>query len=995
MGSEGRSDGGKKGRPTKLIAAIVGALVSTLSLILLPFEIAIVIIFSTLYLCLIVDIFFNRLINTMALRNSSRRPIMTALVIGGLMIGTAVISSSFVINDTLDNMIRTQAGEAFGEVDLAVASPRQGYDYLDEGLLSSLINEINGTGSARAAHSIILDSMAGQDVRTGIGEPVLQVIGAEDSAFQDLGGLSLHEGGSIFSPPPGTIYLNLEAAKKMGVAEGDQFLALRGNKSMMLTVGAILEPSGLAGYNRMPTAIISLPDLMDLVDHHGERNLILIAVDGDVQKARDSMNDVLSASAPGTGLRIVSDKEETITSTRDFMDMFVVLFFVLGSFSVIAGTALIVNIFSMLGEERKSELGILRAIGFRRDQLIRLLVYEGAVYAVLASAVGALMGVGMAYVIAWVMASVSSITGMQLLPYFDFRPASLFLSFAIGVLITMVTTYLVATRIARLNIVGAIRDVDTTPQARQKMNKQLVGAAMLVSGMVLTTIGVLEESLMPANTGFSLIGLSVGLWGQRFVKERWAWTLGGIITLLPWLPFPGDTRLFPYDAPTEIFVLAGLFMVTACLILVMLNNDLLIAAAVKLLGGRGEYRAVIRTSMSYPLRARFRTALSIFIFGLVIFTVTTLSVVSSLVGTNVGLQIAESSGGFDIIAQTGAGTPIQDDPWNMMNSTTSFFRGENATTVLSYPTAFANMEREPPAGDEASVNLTRTVGIDRLFFEAGRYPLASWDRDRFSSEEDVWSSVLNDPSLAIIDGSLGGGVDQTGVVISAEPLKVGDTPILIYETGATNVTVVGVMKQSVLNGVFMAEEGVRGKMGAQGVGLLLIELVAGLAATEQAALLEQTFLSNGLQTVAVAELARESARTIEGMFALGRGYLALGLIIGIIGLGIITMRNIRERRKEIGIMRALGYHRGMVMAHFMLESGVISILGILIGTIMGVLVGYQLWIVTLKESGFSFYLDWWPIVLIDMLALMITLLSVYPPSRGATRISPAEVLRFE
>ena len=124
--------------------------------------------------------------------------------------------------------------------------------------------------------------------------------------------------------------------------------------------------------------------------------------------------------------------------------------------------------------------------------MIRLLVYEGAVYAVLASAVGALMGVGMAYVIAWVMASVSSITGMQLLPYFDFRPASLFLSFAIGVLITMVTTYLVATRIARLNIVGAIRDVDTTPQARQKMNKQLVGAAMLVSGMVLTTIGVLE-----------------------------------------------------------------------------------------------------------------------------------------------------------------------------------------------------------------------------------------------------------------------------------------------------------------------------------------------------------------------------------------------------------------------------------------------------------------------------------------------------------------------
>jgi putative ABC transport system permease protein len=995
MGSEGLKGRKRRGRPVITTIIVLGTFLSALSLLFLPFDIAIVVVMAILFMCLLLDALFNRLIDTMALRNSSRRPVMTALVIGGLLIGTAVISSSFVINDTLDNMISTQAAEAFGEVDLTVASQRGGYEYFDEGLLDSIVSELRQVDSIRTAHSVILDTVAGQDLRTGIGEPALQTIGAEEQAYQDLGELQRYDGSPISGPLSGTIYLNQAAARNMGVTEGDSFLVLRGNRTATLTVGATVEPTGLAGFNRVPTAIMNLSDLMELVDRQGERNLLMIAVNGEINDARAAIDNILSESASGTGMTIVSDKQETIRSTREFMNMFVVLFFVLGSFSVIAGTALIVNIFSMLGEERKSELGVLRALGFRRDQLKRLLVYEGAVYAVLASAVGAILGVGMAYIVAWVMASVSTITGMQLLPYFDFRPSSLFISFAIGAFITMVTTYMVATRIARLNIVGAMRDLEASRPTRQQHNLHLIGAAILVSGGALTALGIRDQSLILANTGLSLIGLSIGLWGQRLIADRWAWTIGSIVMLLPWLPLPNNARLFPYAVPTEIFILAGLFMVTACLVLIMVNNDLLIAAVVKMFGGRGEYRAVIKTAMSYPLRARFRTALSIFIFGLVIFTVTTLSVVSSLVGTNVGLQITESSGGFDIIAQTGAGSPIVEDPWETMNSTSSYFKGDNATIVLSFPTALANLERYGGISSRSSADITQMVGIDRRFFEVGSYPLATWDEDNFSSERDVWDGVLNDPSLAIVDGSLGGGVDQTGVMASGDPLKVGDRIALVNAAGAVNVTVVGVMKQSVLNGVFMAEPEVRGVLEAQGFGLMLIRLVGGLDAVEQSALLERGFLPNGLQTVAVAELARESTRTIDGMFALGRGYLALGLIIGIIGLGIITMRNIRERRKEIGIMRAVGYRRGMVLAHFMMESGAISMLGILIGTTMGVLVGYQLWIVTLKDSGFSFYLDWWPILLIDVLALVTTLLSVYPAARGATHIAPADVLRFE
>ena len=64
------------------------------------------------------------------------------------------------------------------------------------------------------------------------------------------------------------------------------------------------------------------------------------------------------------------------------------MFFVLGSFSVIAGLLLIVNIFTMLGEERKSEMGMSRAIGMKKTHLRKLFVYEGLVYACVAAGIG-------------------------------------------------------------------------------------------------------------------------------------------------------------------------------------------------------------------------------------------------------------------------------------------------------------------------------------------------------------------------------------------------------------------------------------------------------------------------------------------------------------------------------------------------------------------------------------------------------------------------------
>ena len=67
----------------------------------------------------------------------------------------------------------------------------------------------------------------------------------------------------------------------------------------------------------------------------------------------------------------------------------------LGAFGVLAGILLLVNIFFMLADERKSELGMLRAIGLRRRALIGAFAAEGWCYAFVAAIAGTFVGLGL------------------------------------------------------------------------------------------------------------------------------------------------------------------------------------------------------------------------------------------------------------------------------------------------------------------------------------------------------------------------------------------------------------------------------------------------------------------------------------------------------------------------------------------------------------------------------------------------------------------------
>ena len=508
--------------------------------------------------------------------------------------------------------------------------------------------------------------------------------------------------------------------------------------------------------------------------------------------------------------------------------------------------------------------------------------------------------------------------------------------------------------------------------------------------------GISGKSLAPAASGLSIMCISLGLLLRRFIGDRAAWVIAGLLVLFVWLP-KGDFKIFDYPSGIEMLIVSGLFMIVACLLIVMFNSKLFVSFFTSIFRFKNGYRAVIKTSISYPLKAHFRTGISIFIFAIVIFTITALSMMTGMIGVGIDKMVNETSGGFDVIGFSGA--PIPYDPWEHVNNTIGPLQMGNISVMesLSTTNVMINYLNTDKNGTVEAKSFTYMVtGVAASFNKLGNYPLTAYNSTIYHSEDEVWAAVQQNSSLVIMDGSRYPSSSSFGFGNTEGTLNLGQSFTMVSGDGTVkNATVIGFMKQSNLNGVFMSASSFNDTYHPTGVSLFLMTFTSGQDIDHQAALFKQEFVAFGVQTIAIKTLAKQITNTIDSFMTLFQAFLSMGLVIGVSGLGIITIRSIHERRLEIGMMRAMGYTKRMVVMNFAIESAFISALGIGIGSALGIVVGYDIWDLFLKGMGMDFVIAWVPIVALGLAAFLATVLCVIPAAHGASKVAPAEVLRFE
>ncbi|MCK5561320.1 MAG: FtsX-like permease family protein, partial [Thermoplasmata archaeon] len=100
------------------------------------------------------------------------------------------------------------------------------------------------------------------------------------------------------------------------------------------------------------------------------------------------------------------------------------------------------------------------------------------------------------------------------------------------------------------------------------------------------------------------------------------------------------------------------------------------------------------------------------------------------------------------------------------------------------------------------------------------------------------------------------------------------------------------------------------------------------------------------------------------------------------------------RRQQIGMLRAIGFKKSMITKSFLIETSFITILAILIGIILGIGIGWQIYNDGFEEAGASFVIPWLNLIAIAVIAYVATLIFTFYPSIKASKIPPAEALRY-
>ena len=160
---------------------------------------------------------------------------------------------------------------------------------------------------------------------------------------------------------------------------------------------------------------------------------------------------------------------------------------------------------------------------------------------------------------------------------------------------------------------------------------------------------------------------------------------------------------------------------------------------------------------------------------------------------------------------------------------------------------------------------------------------------------------------------------------------------------------------------------------------------------------ERAFIGNGLNTVIMAESFAQAQAFTRGILQLFQGFMALGLLVGIAALGVITSRTVVERRQQVGMLRAIGYQSNMIALSFVLEASFIAITGLFIGTVTGIVLGESLvraFFDTLTPET-NLTLPWGQLGLILIGSYLFALLTTIVPAYQAAKVYPAEALRYE
>lgn len=804
---------------------------------------------------------------------------------------------------------------------------------------------------------------------------------------------------------------NRKAASELRIERGARVVVFAGGVRHEARVRDVVGFQGAATADA--ALLVPLATGQKLFGHPGQIRAVLVSNRGDDFSGAELSDEVAALLEPVArefDLEVQTVKRDALEDADEAGATFVAFFTTFGTFAIAAGILLIFLVFVMLAAERRGELGIARAVGTRRGHLVQMFTFEGAVYDLAAAAIGALLGAVVAFGMVFVMASAFGAAdadeGFQI--EFAVTPTSLLVAFAIGLLLTLVVVAVSAWRVSRMTISTAIRNLPEPPtmKRRRRLILALVGVGL---GLGFILLAVTSGTFTPLSLGVSLVLMSlVPLLRLAGVPERVAFTGCGlavlVFLLLPWRVIEAVFGDLAMNFTT--WIVSGLLIVIATVWVIVFNADLLLGGVMRVLGRFRSLAPVLRMSIAYPLSARFRTGTTLAMFTLVVFTlVTGMASNGSFLRA---INTDEYGGGFQVRAGTVGAGAIHE-----MAAALKTARGIHPSefTAVGSQSVLAVEAKQVGAGRPAETYLVR--GLDAPFLEHTTFGLGQLGIG-YETEQQVWDAVRTRPGLAVVDSTIVPRRDNwnfgplpdfslTGFYFEEGKLDPITIEVLDKQTGNTaRLTVIGILKDTApleMVGISTSQRTLEAAFpGRVDPTIHYFDLAPGVDSREAAAQLESAFLGNGLDAESIEQVVDDVVAANLTFNRLIQGFLGLGLLVGVTALGVISARAVVERRQQVGVMRAIGYRSRMVQAAFLLESSFVALTAIVVGTILGLILAWNIIDDQRQQPSWEnleLYIPWTNLLLIFLVVYAVAIVATLLPARRASWIQPAEALRYQ
>jgi putative ABC transport system permease protein len=723
----------------------------------------------------------------------------------------------------------------------------------------------------------------------------------------------------------------------------------------------------------------------------------------------------------GGKYQVDPQKFEAFKDVEDSIKDFRIVLYVFGSLIIISGIMLILNITLMNIDERQRAIGIMRAIGMTKGQLLVSLITESMVLGGLGSLLGLGGGVLSGLGIIGLLENFLDIGEiLQNIPLIV-KPIGLLIALSIGLLISLLAAIYPAWKASRIDIVETIKEVETAQIRKRSGNWSIfIGLALILGGIAAIAITfVLTPDWRWMVFLGGILGFLFGLGftfsriiGQKIAFNAFAlsWMATGILSVVILIPLL-DRIGVEEEWGLYTFLIGMLALVFGTIIFIALNLEWISNRFNDIFQRFRKMRSMGIISMRYVGKKKTRSALTFAIFGVILTMNVFLAVFTGSFTLGFDDFSEREEGGVDIIAYSPFGANASlfvEDPIDIIrNADPNIEQVAGMKFRFSLSGAFTYL-------NFSATNETVTVieqipvpsdiwGINDEFLEMTEYPFDGiWD----GITGDPWEEAMVESNKYVILPSIlrefefdEGGKTYALDVELGDKIGIPEIDPDTEEQVIGNYTVIGfvvTLSYTMLFSSFtFTSENSPIFADIENDTAFLIQTDDKLSTEENVQVSRNVEAKLfGFDTIALRDRTEQFMEFVIQSISFMQAFVSLGLVVGVLGLIVVSLRGITERTREIGMMRALGFQRSEVITAVVVEIFAVALVGLVIGFVNGFILGYGMYSQYLIEFDFRFIIPWATLAIFVALTIVLSIIAAVLPARRASKIPPSEALRY-